>query len=430
MRKIAAEFKALFSVVLVFALLFSVMPNYAYAAGEDYKFKISKHTITKGGTAEVDVKIELNRVLDIANLSFLLRYRRDVFDVTNADVKLDNDLKELLALESNVVEHKVDKKIGEIRVVGFITKNENITEEQLVNHPIDKPIVVASIKFKAKDNAPLGEYELRLADYSVVRFDENRQVVELQAAHEPGSITIRTGGSRPGQSSDPSKYTGGGDQKPDDQKPDDEKPDDEKPDGEKPDDEKPSDGPTSVDSFEDISESLEWSKPAIDYLVKRGIISGTSENSFEPERSITRAEFTKIIVAAFGFEDTEGDVSFTDVSDDDWYSEFVKIAVKNGLVQGYPEGDFKPNATITREEMATILVRAFKSMGIDVETGDVDFADSDEIGDWAAEYVATLAKLGIVQGRGDNMFVPKDNLTRAEAAVVIYKSIMQLFENQ
>ncbi|MDD3766898.1 MAG: S-layer homology domain-containing protein, partial [Eubacteriales bacterium] len=143
-----------------------------------------------------------------------------------------------------------------------------------------------------------------------------------------------------------------------------------------------------------------------------------------------RAEFTKIIVAAFGFEDTEGDVSFTDVSDDDWYSEFVKIAVKNGLVQGYPEGDFKPNATITREEMATILVRAFKSMGIDVETGDVDFADSDEIGDWAAEYVATLAKLGIVQGRGDNMFVPKDNLTRAEAAVVIYKSIMQLFENQ
>lgn len=420
MNKVTLKLKAIFSTILLFAMLVSSMSIYAASTKT---LKASKETITRGAAAQVSVKIELSDVIEVANIGFTLKYDKDVFEVSNDDVELDDWLKNKLSLDFRVHQNK-----GEVVVQGG--NSDNIDEMEAVeNVPIGETATIATIKFRPNSNASAGTYPLTFNKVAVVKV-ENGKGVTQDIDIEPGSITIRTGGSRPGQSSDPSKYTGGGDQKPDDQKPDDEKPDDEKPDDEKPDDEKPSDGPTSVDSFEDISESLEWSKPAIDYLVKRGIISGTSENSFEPERSITRAEFTKIIVAAFGFEDTEGDVSFTDVNDDDWYSEFVKIAVKNGLVQGYPEGDFRPNATITREEMATILVRAFKALGIDIETGDVDFADSEEIGDWAAEYVAALANLGIVQGRGDNMFVPKDNLTRAEAAVVIYKSIMQLFENQ
>ena len=181
---------------------------------------------------------------------------------------------------------------------------------------------------------------------------------------------------------------------------------------------------TSVNSFTDIPADFDWAKSSIDILVKAGVINGTTGITFEPARSITRAEFTKIMVAAFGFENAVGEsMSFTDVSASDWFYSFVIAGVKAGLVQGYPEGDFRPDQTITREEMAAILIRTFTKLGMDIDPAELTFADADEVGDWAKADVAALANLGIVQGRGENMFAPKAELTRAEAARVVDLSL-------
>jgi len=183
--------------------------------------------------------------------------------------------------------------------------------------------------------------------------------------------------------------------------------------------------PTGADSFEDL-EGYDWAKDSIDALVKKGIISGTSSNTFEPGRNITRAEFAKLIVTAFGIGEGDDSSDYSDVNSSDWYYQFVKAAAAANIVTGYEDGGFKPNNTITRQEMAAIIVRAFKAKGVELPAAEPAFADNDEIGDWAKEYVGVLTSLGIVQGRGENKFAPTESLTRAEAAKVIHMAIMLL----
>ncbi len=219
--------------------------------------------------------------------------------------------------------------------------------------------------------------------------------------------------------------------KEDDKQKDNEQQEDKQPDGEQPDDKQPDDGqsgdvqPTGADSFEDL-EGYDWAKDSIDALVKKGIISGTSSNTFEPGRNITRAEFAKLIVTAFGIGEGDDSSDYSDVNSSDWYYQFVKAAAAANIVTGYEDGGFKPNNSITRQEMAAIIVRAFKAKGVELPAAEPAFADNDEIGDWAKEYVGVLTSLGIVQGRGENKFAPTESLTRAEAAKVIHMAIMLL----
>lgn len=432
MSRTIKKLQVILSIVLLFSMFISVMPVYA---NTKRVLKITNGSAYQGNDATVEVKVELNELLEVANLSFTLEYDADNFNVSN--IELEPNIKEQLALSYNI------PSAGRIAVIGG-GEDHNIENEEYKS-----PVLIATIKFSPKDSVVIGKkypVTFNKANLTTIVNGEAVSADESNLEKVNGSITINkrpSGGG--GGTSNPAPYLpGGGDTKPDDkqdpdtkdpddkQDPDEKDPDDkDDPDKKDPDDKDPSDvdeKPTSVDSFADVDESFNWSRSAVDFLVKRGVIGGTSSTTFEPARSITRAEFTKIIVAAFNFEDTEGDVSFTDVSEDDWHHEFVLVAVKNGLVRGYPEGDFRPNATISREEMATILVRAFENLGIEVDAGEMNFTDADDIGDWASEYVAALANLGIVQGRGDNMFVPKDNLTRAEAAVVIYNSFTRFLE--
>ncbi len=157
-----------------------------------------------------------------------------------------------------------------------------------------------------------------------------------------------------------------------------------------------------------------WSYEYIKELTDKNIICG-NKGFFEPERSITRAEFIKMMVLALGLEETDNDARFDDVSDEDWYSGYVKTACAHGLVQGY-DGHFGANDYITREDMCVIVHRG--SEGTGKTKNSIDFDDAAEISDYARDSVAALCSAGIVNGENGS-FNPKAPAAREQAAKLV-----------
>ncbi|MGF7057724.1 immune inhibitor A domain-containing protein [Brassicibacter mesophilus] len=173
--------------------------------------------------------------------------------------------------------------------------------------------------------------------------------------------------------------------------------------------------------FEDVGPDFEWAKEAINELAKRNIIEGAGNNNFKPKDNITRAAFAKIIVKAFGLESTENITIFKDVSERDWYSEFVYIAASKGLIVGH-NNEFRPNDEITREEMAVIIARTLQCVMPGQYTGaTLDFEDDEAISDWAKESLSIVSSNGIIEGIENGRFAPKELATRAQAAVIVYR---------
>ncbi len=173
--------------------------------------------------------------------------------------------------------------------------------------------------------------------------------------------------------------------------------------------------------FDDLS-NVPWAVEAIEALTQEGILNGVSEHEFAPEKTVTRAEFLKMVMTAFDLPVSNDDTAFTDVTKDDWYYGYVVGASSLGIVSGYGDGAFGPNDNITRQDMAVILVKALQQASVSLEeAAQVSFADDGDIDAYAKQSVYQLANAGVINGKGDNLFVPKDFATRAEAAVMIYK---------
>ena len=185
------------------------------------------------------------------------------------------------------------------------------------------------------------------------------------------------------------------------------------------------DKPTAM--FSDVT-SEHWGFDAVNTLVSEKIISGYGDGTFLPSNNITRAEFTKLIV---GIEEKlktsnenddkqseNSDVSFSDVNENDWFAPFVASAAKSGFING-SDGKFRPNDNITREDAALIIYRMLTAIG-KKPSGYKPFADRNDISDYAKDAVLALGGAKIVQGSGENMFLPKNNITRAEAAQLLY----------
>ena len=113
---------------------------------------------------------------------------------------------------------------------------------------------------------------------------------------------------------------------------------------------------SQTNSYSDVSEG-QWFNNAISTLANAGILSGYPDGTFRPNAPITRAEFTKIAASFFEQVEYTIDNPFNDVDDDDWFYKFVMAAYEDGLITGYPEGDFRPNANINRAEAMTIVNR-------------------------------------------------------------------------
>lgn len=173
-------------------------------------------------------------------------------------------------------------------------------------------------------------------------------------------------------------------------------------------------------SFADMDKAP-WAKNAVESLSKLGIINGRDKNTFAPMENVTRAEFLKMIILAFKLDGDAADMNFPDVSEDNWYYEYVKTAFALGIANGYDNGYFGANDNITRQDAAVIMARAAQTANVNLdEKNDViDFTDNAEISDYAIESINKLVMSGILHGSDDGRFCPKDNCTRAQAAVMI-----------
>ncbi|MFH5181185.1 S-layer homology domain-containing protein [Paenibacillus sp. TAB 01] len=179
---------------------------------------------------------------------------------------------------------------------------------------------------------------------------------------------------------------------------------------------------SNVYSFEDLSDH--WAKSDVEYLVSKNIINGVSETSFAPERDITRAEFAALVVRALGLTNAEAPAStFTDVPSDAWYASTVAAASNAGIINGYDDETFRPDAKITREELAAIVIRALDHSDIATNVSDPEealknYTDADQI-IWAQKELAAAINTGLISGMTEDTLAPEAQATRAQAAVVL-----------
>lgn len=177
-------------------------------------------------------------------------------------------------------------------------------------------------------------------------------------------------------------------------------------------------------TFSDVTSH--WSRDDVQDLASRLIVQGTGENVFAPDRSITRAEFTAVLLRGLGLHSpisTEA-ASFTDVKTGSWYEGEVQTAVSYGLISGYADDSFRPNSEISRAEALTIVSRAMKLVGLAQadasETTSLlsTYSDSAKVQAWAAEPVASAIKQELVQG-ADGKLMSDADISRAQSAAIV-----------
>lgn len=171
-------------------------------------------------------------------------------------------------------------------------------------------------------------------------------------------------------------------------------------------------------SFNDMTKDM-WSYDAVEKLREKGIVSGDENGCFNPENNIKREEFLKMLMNALEI-DVQDDLenTFDDVEEDAWYKNYVLTSKKLGIINGIADNMFGVSNNITRQDMSVMISRILESMGTTLDDSSEMFTDNGNISDYAVSSVYKMKNLGIIKGY-DNMFYPKNNLTRAEAASVI-----------
>lgn len=169
-----------------------------------------------------------------------------------------------------------------------------------------------------------------------------------------------------------------------------------------------------------------WAKATILELYGKGIIKGQSQDSFNPNGSISRAEFTALIVRALGIEGAAG-LEFEDVNESDWFYGVVASAKSAGIINGISQSSFAPNEKVTREQMVKIIMGAMEYKGKQVKpAGDMSsYADGSSVSDWAKDSMGKALSNGIINGQSEKTIAPRAMATRAEAAAVI-KRVMDI----
>ena len=170
-----------------------------------------------------------------------------------------------------------------------------------------------------------------------------------------------------------------------------------------------------------------WAKTEVEAMGAAGVVSGRADGVFDPDASITRAEFAVLITKTTGITEEEYENVFFDVVSEDWYSGYVQAARNAGYLTG-SDGLFKPNSNITREEMARIVVSAYaakKNAQIE-QGGALYYSDLPEISAWAYDYIVNAVNLELMMGVSEYTFAPKATATRAQAAVILKRLLDKL----
>ncbi len=170
-----------------------------------------------------------------------------------------------------------------------------------------------------------------------------------------------------------------------------------------------------------------WANQSIETLASKFIVNGDNSGNFNPDASITRAEFISMVVRSLGIPEEKGNSNFSDVNSQ-WFAGAVNAASKSGLVSGYKDGTFQPDHNISRQEITSILCNAIEFAGTGNNMKDPEqylskFEDQAVIGTWARESIALTVKYGIADGTPSGQFMPQSNATRSEAAAMLTRML-------
>ncbi|MBO4787561.1 MAG: S-layer homology domain-containing protein [Lachnospiraceae bacterium] len=178
-----------------------------------------------------------------------------------------------------------------------------------------------------------------------------------------------------------------------------------------------------MSAFDDLDKTS-WYHDGVHWALANEIMNGYGGGKFGPNDTTSRA---MIVTMLHRFEDeptVDYDMDFTDVEDGKWYTEAIRWAAANGIVNGYGDGRFGPNDELTREQLATILYRYAKLKGQGF-TGTwafpLTFDDASVVSDWAYEAMCWMTMNGVINGVGDNKLSPKGSATRAQVATMLMR---------
>ena len=177
--------------------------------------------------------------------------------------------------------------------------------------------------------------------------------------------------------------------------------------------------PAVATAFADVSKDF-WAHGYISELKNAGIISGDEKGFFNPDNTVTREEFVKMIIEAIGGIKEDAVCDFSDVPADNWARRYIAEAARLGIVNGKGDGSFGLGESISRQDMAVMICSA---MDVEAEAAECGFNDAGEISEYANAAVRKLSAAGVINGFDDNTFKPLKSMNRAEAATVIYRLI-------
>lgn len=163
-----------------------------------------------------------------------------------------------------------------------------------------------------------------------------------------------------------------------------------------------------------------WAEGQIRAWLEKGLINGYPDDTFKPNKDISRAEFMSLVNKAFDYNEAS-EIDYTDVSPDSWYAGVVAVAKKAGYIDGYPDNTIKPNAPITRQE-ATVIIAKIKNLD-ENEAGLDSFKDAKNIANWSKGAVGAVVLADIMKGYPDDTFKPGNPIKRGEAVVALDKAL-------
>lgn len=175
-----------------------------------------------------------------------------------------------------------------------------------------------------------------------------------------------------------------------------------------------------INPFTDITPTA-WYYGAIEYCYKNNIMTGVDAERFAPNATLTRGQFVTLLARLHGVESAEGTLPFTDTAPNHYYYKYLVWAYNNKIVSGTSPDKFSPNAHITREALCVILYNYEKYKGTVGEFSDIllhDYADNESISSWSREAMAWAVYNKVITGSDSNL-LPRNNATRAQAAVII-----------
>ncbi len=175
-----------------------------------------------------------------------------------------------------------------------------------------------------------------------------------------------------------------------------------------------------------------WYYDAVDYVYQKGFMTGTSENAFSPDMTMTRGMIVTILHRMDGAPNVGGRYSFEDVPYDAWYSKAVLWAERRGIVSGYSAEAFGPNDPITREQLAAILCNysAYKGGDTSARADLSKYSDVSAVSGWAKNALSWANAKGLVNGVTTTTLEPKGAATRAQAATMLQRFCEQYSQNE